>query len=847
MAMTRTDFWQRDGGGNPRPGVAFKLDPQRLSLLPAPRPQFEIFTHSPRVEGVHLRGGRIARGGLRWSDRREDYRTEVLGLMKAQTVKNAVIVPVGAKGGFVVRGTVTPAEVTACYREFVAALLSLTDNVVGGAVVPPPDTVRRDGDDPYLVVAADKGTATFSDLANELSAQYGFWLGDAFASGGSEGYDHKRMGITARGAWEAVRRHFRELGTDVQRTDFTAVGIGDMSGDVFGNGMLRSPHIRLVAAFDHRHVFVDPDPDAAAGFAERRRLFALPSSSWADYDPAAISAGGGVWPRSAKSVALSPQARAALGIAAEALTPDELIRAILRAPVDLLWNGGIGTYVKARSETDADVGDRANDPVRVTASELRCRVVGEGGNLGFTQLARVEFAIAGGRINTDAIDNVGGVNCSDREVNIKILLDAVVASGEMTVEQRNEQLHAMTDEVAALVLRDSYTQTQALSLAAGHAGALLDLHVRVMRHLEQTAGLDRALEFLPGEEEIADRRVHDRGLTSPELAVLMAYTKTSLHAALLACDLPDDPYLAAELVRYFPASLPPAATGAMTRHRLRREIVATHLTNDFVDHAGISAAFTLAEETGADAADVVRGFVVARDAYGMGELWQAVESLDHLADPQTQTQILQEGRKLLERAGRWLLRNRPRPLDLAGNVERYAPGATALAAVLPAALEGAERHELTELARRLQEGGVPEPLAARAATLGLGAAALDAVEIAEATGAPLEEALLAYFRVGSRFSLSRLRERILALPRGTRWDALARAALRDDCATLHRALSIAVLQAGGEDVEGAIGAWSAAHATPLRRYRGILADIEASRSYDLTTLSVALREGRGLL
>ena len=634
----------------------------------------------------------------------------------------------------------------------------------------------------------------------------------------------------------------------MQRSDFTVVGIGDMSGDVFGNGMLRSPHIRLIAAFDHRHVFIDPDPDASASFAERARLFALASSAWGDYDAKLISPGGGVWPRSAKSVSLSPQARAALAITEEVLAPDDLIRAILRAPVDLLWNGGIGTYVKATAENAADVGDRTNDGVRVSAAQLRCRVVGEGGNLGFTQLGRVEFAAAGGRINTDAIDNVGGVNCSDREVNIKIALDAVVATGELTPQQRNERLHAMTDEVAALVLRDSYTQTQALSLATAHAPLLLDLHARVLRHLEQTAGLDRALEFLPGEEEIAERRLHGRGLTSPELAILLAYTKTSLHAALLEGALPDDPQLGGELERYFPATLPPPARSALRRHRLRREIVATHLTNDFVDHAGISAAFGLGEETGADAADVMRGFVVARDVFAMRELWESVEALDHLADPQTQAAMMVEGRKLLERASRWLLRNRPRPLALAASIERYAPGADALAAALPGALEGAERHEFAEISGRLEQGGVPTELATRVGLLGLGAAAFDAVEIAEATGLPLAAATAAYFRVGSRLSLSMLRERILALPRASRWESLARAALRDDCATLHRALVTAILRsdpAGELDV--AIDAWSSANAAALQRYRGILADIEASRSYDLTTLAVALREGRNLV
>ena len=524
--MLRTNFFQRSADGAPKPWLSFKLEPARLPWLPLPHPRFEIFVYSPRVEGVHLRGGKVARGGIRWSDRREDFRTEVLGLMKAQMVKNAVIVPVGAKGGFVVKRPPAAGdrealleEVVACYRTFISGLLDVTDNIVDGEIVPPPDVVRHDDDDPYLVVAADKGTATFSDIANAISRDHGFWLGDAFASGGSSGYDHKKMGITARGAWESVKRHFRELGRDVQTEDFTVAGIGDMAGDVFGNGMLLSPHIHLVGAFDHRHVFIDPDPVAETSFEERRRLFSLERSSWNDYDRDLISEGGGVYSRSAKSITLSHQARAALGIEEEALPPNEVIRALLCAPVDLLWNGGIGTYVKAASETHAEAGDKANDAVRVDAAELRCRVVGEGGNLGLTQMGRVEYALAGGRINTDAIDNSGGVDCSDREVNIKILLDSAVADGELTLKQRDELLVEMTPEVAELVLQDDYEQTETLTLAETQAAPMVDVHARFLDELESARRLDRGLEALPFADELAERKQDGGGLTRPELAV----------------------------------------------------------------------------------------------------------------------------------------------------------------------------------------------------------------------------------------------------------------------------------------------------------------------------------------
>jgi glutamate dehydrogenase len=855
-AMTRTDYFQPGADGAPKPSLSFKLDPSMIPLLPLPRPRFEIFVYSPRIEGVHLRGDKVARGGLRWSDRREDFRTETLGLMKAQTVKNAVIVPVGAKGGFVVKQPPTDggadalrAEVVACYRTFVGGLLDITDNIVDGELVAPADVVRYDDDDPYLVVAADKGTATFSDIANGISAAHGFWLGDAFASGGSRGYDHKAIGITARGAWESVKRHFREIGTDIQASDFTVVGIGDMSGDVFGNGMLLSPHIKLVGAFNQTHVFLDPDPDPQASHAERRRLFELPRSSWSDYDPALISAGGGIHLRTAKSIPLSRQIRAALAIEEKSLAPDELIRALLRAPVDLLWNGGIGTYVKASSESDAEVGDKANDAVRLNGAELRCRVVGEGGNLGLTQRGRIEYAAGGGRVNTDAIDNVGGVNCSDREVNIKILLDAALAAGELSAQQRNELLVEMTDEVAKLVLRDSYTQTQALSLAVSQAPQMLEVHSRLIRSLEQTGKLERAIEFLPTDEEIAERRLREEGLTTPELAVLLAYTKIAMHAELLQSDLPEDPHLASELERYFPSPLPQRFGAQLRRHRLRREIISTHVTNDFVDRAGLSAAFRLGEETGATTAHLARAYTVAREVFEMRRFWEQVEALDNVADAQIQIAMLLEGRKLVERASRWLVRNRRGPIDIAATIEHFAPGVAALAQSLPGVLEGTDADSFEEWATRFEQGGVPLALAERAAGMGAVLSALDIVEVAGATSRGAEVVTAAYFRLGSRFALHWLRDRIIELPRASRWQGLARAALRDDLTSLQRALTAEVLQASpaGEDVDGAIDAWASANAALVERCLSMLADVRASRTYDLTALSVALREARNLV
>jgi glutamate dehydrogenase len=852
-AMLRTNYFQGGQDGGAKPYLSFKLDPAGIPDLPAPRPSFEIFVYSPRTEGVHLRAGKVARGGIRWSDRREDFRTEILGLMKAQTVKNAVIVPTGAKGGFALKRPppgrdALREEVVECYRILVRGLLDLTDTLAGGEVVPPPEVVRYDGDDPYLVVAADKGTATFSDIANALSAEYGFWLGDAFASGGSTGYDHKRMGITARGAWESVKRHFRELGTDVESTDFTVIGIGDMSGDVFGNGMLLSRHIKLVGAFDHRHVFIDPDPDPEQSFEERVRLFALPGSSWADYDEELISPGGGVFPRTAKSIPLSPEARAALAVEAKTLTPQELVQALLKAPVDLLWNGGIGTFVKAKHETHAEVGDRTSDAIRVDAEELRCRVVGEGGNLGLTQRARIAFALRGGRVTMDAVDNSAGVDCSDHEVNIKILLDAIVAEGDLTEKQRNALLAEMTDEVGDLVLRDNYEQTQAISTSVAQAASMVDVHARYIRSLEQAGKLDPELEFLPDDETLTERKSAGQGLTAPEFAILLSYTKVALYEELLASDLPDDPHLAGELERYFPVAVRQRFRTRLARHPLRREIVAAQVTNGLVNRAGTTFVFRLSEETGATGPDIARAFTVAREVFDLRSLWEEIEALDGRIAAQTQLAMLLKARVLLERATRWLLRNCARPLDVAAASSQFGPGAAALAAAIGDVLCAADREASRSTAEELIGAGVPPALADRVGHLESILPALDLVDVAAATGLSFDEVTGVYFAIDDRLELHSLRDHIAALPREERWEALARRALWEDLQSEHRALTADVLRESEDGpVAERVGTWMAHNAPAVDRCAQILAEVMAGDTPDLATLSVAVREIRNLI
>ncbi len=855
QATLRTNYYQPAADGKPKPYVSFKFDPKRIPELPEPRPLFEIWVYSPRVEGVHLRGGRVARGGLRWSDRMEDFRTEVLGLMKAQMVKNVVIVPVGSKGGFVLKRP--PAggdrelllkEGVECYRTFLRGLLDVSDNLAGGKTVPPASVVRQDGDDPYLVVAADKGTATFSDIANGVSKDYGFWLGDAFASGGSVGYDHKKMGITARGAWESVKRHFREIGLNTQTTDFTVAGIGDMSGDVFGNGMLLSRHIRLLAAFDHRHVFVDPDPDAAKSFAERERLFKLPRSSWADYDAKLISKGGGVWPRSAKSIPLSPETRRALGVEAAALAPNELVNAILKAPVDLLYNGGIGTYVKSSRQSHAEVGDRASDAVRVNGKDLRCKVFAEGGNLGLTQLGRIEYALGGGRLYTDAIDNSAGVDCSDHEVNIKILLDAAVREGELTEKQRNQLLAEMTDEVAALVLRDNYFQTQSISVAGLLGPALLEQQARFIRALERAGKLNRALEYLPADEEIAERKGAQTGLTAPERAVLLAYAKITLYDELLESDIPEEPTIASALERYFPKPLRERYRKYILAHPLKREIVATHVTNSTVNRVGATFVHRMREETGASAGEAVRAYIVMREAFGLAPFWESVEALDNTVPDRVQGEMLLEAGRLIVRATLWFLRNRQHLADVASAIARFRPGIETLRQLLPDALAEGERQGYGELQARFAKAGAPAPLAGQVAGFDAQFAALDIVEVAAALGCETDRVARLHFALGGKLEFPWLRARIARLAADSHWQALARAALRDDLAGMQRQLTADALRAAPAqgDVARLIADWEVANRALFDRFRQVLADLRSAESLDLAMLSVAMRELRNL-
>ncbi|HSH10444.1 MAG TPA: NAD-glutamate dehydrogenase, partial [Ilumatobacter sp.] len=767
-----------------KPTTAFKFDPSKVPDLPDPRPAHEIFVCSSRVEGVHLRGGAIARGGLRWSDRPEDYRTEVLGLVKAQMVKNAVIVPVGAKGGFVVkRPKSNPGEnrdeVVECYKMFVRGLLDLTDNVVEGEIVHPDRTVRYDGDDPYLVVAADKGTATFSDTANAVAAEYEFWLGDAFASGGSAGYDHKAMGITARGAWESVRRHATVLGLDADADELTAVGIGDMSGDVFGNGMLQSRHLKLLAAFDHRHIFLDPDPDPERSFEERRRLFEVPRSSWAEYDAALISEGGGVHSRSAKSIDITPQVQKALGITDDRLTPTELIRAVLRAPVDLLWNGGVGTYIKATNESDAQVGDRANDAVRVNAGELRCRIVGEGGNLGVTQLGRVEYAIGGGLIYTDAIDNSAGVDCSDHEVNIKILLGAVMADGELTLKQRNQLLEEMTDEVGELVLDNNRAQTLALLIARTQGLTMVNVHARYLDSLEREGFLDRELEFLPTDKQIAERQSAGSGLRTPEFAVMIAYTKNANVAEILETNLPDTPVLQNDLVDYFPTPLREKYRSYILDHRLRREIATTQLVNQMVNLSGISYDHRMTEDTGASVADVSRAWVVVREVLGFQDWWHEIGDLQGIGNDE-RLDLYLDCRRTAERCSLWFLRHRRPPVDIAAEVARFRDPLRQLAPELEGCLHGPMKRAMQTLVKQRVKQGVPEDLATRSVVWRLLHTAFDVIELADRAAADPLAVATAYWELFDRLELLWLWDAIGALPRADRWQTQARGALRDD-------------------------------------------------------------------
>ncbi|MEQ6289355.1 NAD-glutamate dehydrogenase [Vogesella sp. GCM10023246] len=847
LATRRTNFWQKDAQGEFKSYASFKLDSNQISFLPQPRPMFEIWVYSPRVEGVHLRGSKVARGGLRWSDRMEDFRTEVLGLVKAQMVKNSVIVPMGSKGGFVGKQLPAPsdreafmAEGIASYKTFISALLDVTDNLVNGQVVPPIDVRRLDPDDPYLVVAADKGTATFSDIANSISEAYNFWLGDAFASGGSAGYDHKGMGITARGAWESVKRHFRHLGINTQEQDFSVVGIGDMAGDVFGNGMLLSEHICLKAAFNHLHIFLDPTPNAAVSFAERARLFNLPRSSWSDYNRELISQGGGIFERSAKSIPLSPEVKAWLETDKDSMAPNELIHELLKAKVDLFYNGGIGTYIKASTQSHADARDRANDPVRVNGNQLQARVVAEGGNLTCTQLGRVEFALTGGRICTDAIDNSAGVDCSDHEVNIKILVGAVMQAGDMTLKQRNDLLAEMTEEVGELVLRNNYLQTQVLAINRSHAASMLSAHSRMISHMEKTGELNREIEYLPSDTQINERRLARQGLTSPEVAVLLAYGKISLDQAILATDVPDDADFLPVLVNYFPKPLQQRFGEQMQRHHLKREIIANQLANQIINRMGVTFVFRLQEESSFSAADITRAFWVASRVFDADRLWGQIEQLDNKVSADLQVEMMVMVRTLIERAVRWVLRNR-RPIgSVSAAIEQYGAKVQALLQQLPQLISADAYPQVARLEKRLNQPNVPAELASVLARLEFAVPLMDIIEIGGNSELPLDVVAANYLQLGRSLQLDWLRSAITQLPRDNRWQSLARSALRDDLYRQHRELTRRALAAGGDSAF--VNAWIAQRASDVEACQQMFAELQSFEALDLAMLSAGMRE-----
>jgi len=850
-ATVRTNAYQLEEGGLPHDYLSFKIESQRLRELPLPKPLCEIFVFSPRMEGVHLRMGRVARGGIRWSDRREDFRTEILGLMKAQNVKNTVIVPVGAKGGFVLKRHVggdreaQAAEVVACYRTLIRGLLDLTDNIVADAVVAPPRVVRHDGDDPYLVVAADKGTASFSDIANAVAADYAFWLGDAFASGGSAGYDHKKMAITARGAWECVMRHFRELAVDIQNEPFSVAGIGDMAGDVFGNGMLQSKQIRLLAAFNHQHVFIDPTPDPARSWQERKRLFDLPRSTWEDYSRRSLSKGGAIIPRAAKSVTLSREAQTLLGLPGTT-TPNEIVKAILRAPVDLLWNGGIGTYVKASDESHGDVGDRSNDAVRIDAAEMQCKVVGEGGNLGFSQRGRIEYARRGGRINTDFIDNSAGVNCSDVEVNLKILLNGAMRAGELRRRARDRLLVRMTDAVAALVLRNNVLQSQAISALEWNAKSRLGEDADVIRSLERSGDLNRSLEFLPSEEEIAERRKAGAGLTRPELAIVLSYGKIWAYKALIQSNVPEDVYLGAELTRYFPEPVRRRFMDRVNAHPLRREIIATAITNSLINRMGPVFPVRTQSDTGADPAAIARAYTIAREVLGLREIWAQIESLDNRVAATTQYAAMEQTTRVLRHLSYWLLTHQRKDLDIERAVRRFHPGTTELMHEVAGILGADEHARFTEHRARLQGERVPEALAVRIASLDPLHGALDLVEVAAAARVPIGYAGRVYFDLGQRIGLAWIKQQIESLLTEGHWHAVARGALLDNLFGLQRKLTAAALASPGKEPAARVDSWLLAHRAEVDYLRALILDLRTGSAPDFATLSVALQSVRRL-
>ena len=849
----RTNFYQRAEDGGLHEYMSFKLDSSKMPQLPKPLPFREIWVFSSAVEGIHLRGGKVARGGLRWSDRKEDFRTEVLGLMKAQNVKNTIIVPVGAKGGFVVKHLPengsrdqVMAEVVRCYKIFINALIDVTDNLDQDTVIPAAGLVRYDGDDPYLVVAADKGTATFSDTANEIALERGFWMGDAFASGGSVGYDHKAMAITARGAWEGVKRHFREMGKNIQKEPFSVVGIGDMSGDVFGNGMLLSTQIQLKAAFNHMHIFLDPDPDIKASFKERKRLFKLPRSGWNDYKQELISKGGGIFSRLEKNIPISHEVRAWLGIEENQLSPNDLIRLLLKAEAELLWNGGIGTYVKATSEGNAEVGDAQNNWLRIDGRELRCKVVGEGGNLGLTQLGRIEYAQAGGRMNTDFIDNSAGVDCSDHEVNIKILLNQVMRAGELSGEDRNKLLAEMTDEVSAQVLRNNYLQTQTITMMETLTGARLGAKQHFISVLESEGILDRDLENLPHDEELTRRRGIGLGMSRPELSVLLSYSKIMLYSQLLDSDIPEDPWLSQELQRYFPKPLQEKYSAYMGGHRLKREIIATQVTNSLVNRMGASFALRMHEDTGASAAEVARAFTIAREIFKARDFWGRIEALDNKALSESQVNASLAMWNLLRQTTRWVLNQSGDKLDIQESIERLTAGMDVLGKKITRSLNETEKEQVQKRAEPLMADGMPKTLAMKAASLHLLYPALDVVETAARREDDVLRVATVYFGLGDRLGLKWLRESVEKLPVAGQWHAHARGSLRDELYSQHRRLAGQVLGAF-PDEKDPVKSWAEANFDTVEQISLMLVDMQNLPSMDYATVSVAVRSLESLL
>lgn len=862
-ATSRTNFYQqltRDGslkgsfhnhGHNYKPYISFKFESELIPDIPLPQPKYEVFVYSPDVEGVHLRGGKVARGGLRWSDRREDFRTEVLGLVKAQQVKNTVIVPVGAKGGFVCKN-ILPHHGRAqafnigqqCYRTFIRGLLDITDNIIDGVLVHPQGVRFYDDADPYLVVAADKGTATFSDIANDISFEYNFWLGDAFASGGSVGYDHKKMGITAKGAWESVKRHFREVGIDCQRQTFTCIAIGDMAGDVFGNGMLLSQHTKLIAAFNHMHIFVDPDPDAGISYKERKRLFNLPGSGWNDYDVNLLSKGGGIYLRAAKTIKLSVELKKMLGTKVTSLTPNELIRAILAMDADLLWNGGIGTYVKASSETNNDVGDRANDAVRINGGELKVKIVGEGGNLGLTQLGRIEYAKQGGRLNCDFIDNVGGVDCSDNEVNIKILLNSIVSHGDLTRKQRNELLYSMTEEVADIVIDNAYKQTLSLSVTQTKAAEQLKEQIRFMQYLERNDKLNRQLEFLPNEDELTDRLTKNEGLMRPELAVLLAYAKMQLKDQLNCNEVFEDPFLAELLITSFPKLLQDKYKDQMQLHPLKNEIIATQLANNIINDMGINFVGRMDDETGASVIEIAKCYVISKHVVGMEAMWEVVTSLDNKLPARTQLDLLFESRRYVRRATCWLLRYRDRNLTISQTIAFYRPIYDGMKENIDQLLIGNEKLEQDALVNNLIAQSVPADVACEIIYQSTLFSSFDIADVCKQHQVPLILVLHIYFSLSEKLHLHEFMHQINQQPVANHWQALARSAFREELGLQQRSLTSVVLSTcsstGKCDI--IIDDWLVEHEALILRWHHMLADFNISSSHEFAKFSVALRE-----